>query len=166
MWTHGNRRCWSSFKDCLRSNWQVALHIYSMVLLTALRGTIISFHGGYHGHSAGALGLMGNLSAKASLMNHGIGTHFFPYPRNFVMKCTILFYLCHFHLAMPVWFGRRRRSSHEFQIHRKYTRWRWKWYYETRRCVWCSIPLLTLFSLYSRSRSRRRWSSSSTFSMA
>lgn len=48
------------------------------------RSTILSFQGGYHGMSQGALALMGNLKAKTplgSLLNHGV--QFLPFPYDY-----------------------------------------------------------------------------------
>eukprot|EP00232_Nephroselmis_pyriformis_P011728 CAMPEP_0182896404 /NCGR_PEP_ID=MMETSP0034_2-20130328/26251_1 /TAXON_ID=156128 /ORGANISM="Nephroselmis pyriformis, Strain CCMP717" /LENGTH=767 /DNA_ID=CAMNT_0025030271 /DNA_START=72 /DNA_END=2375 /DNA_ORIENTATION=- len=49
------------------------------------RNTIATFHGGYHGHSAGALALMGNLHGK-SASNRTDDVHFFPFP--YAYRCT------------------------------------------------------------------------------
>ncbi len=46
------------------------------------RSTIMSFHGAYHGMTAGALGAMGNLGPKRNIsVAHGV--HFLPYPYRF-----------------------------------------------------------------------------------
>ena len=44
------------------------------------RRSIISFHGGYHGMTHGALALTGNLSAKHKISNLMADVHFMPYP--------------------------------------------------------------------------------------
>lgn len=44
------------------------------------RGTILAFHGAYHGMTQGALHLMGNLSPKKSLSALQQGVQFLPYP--------------------------------------------------------------------------------------
>lgn len=44
----------------------------------------MTFHGAYHGHSNGALSLMGNVGAKSTLANLAPGAHFFPYPYSYV----------------------------------------------------------------------------------
>lgn len=45
------------------------------------RSPLMSFHGGYHGMTAGALSAMGNLNPKAGLLAQG--THFLPFPYRF-----------------------------------------------------------------------------------
>jgi diaminobutyrate-2-oxoglutarate transaminase len=49
------------------------------------RDVILSFHGGYHGMTAGALGAMGNLSSKIGLGGLSHGVHFAPYP--YMFRC-------------------------------------------------------------------------------
>jgi diaminobutyrate-2-oxoglutarate transaminase len=44
------------------------------------RGTVLAFHGAYHGMSLGSLGLMGNLEPKKAISGVGQGTQFLPYP--------------------------------------------------------------------------------------
>lgn len=47
------------------------------------RDTILAFHGGYHGMTAGAQATMGNLLAKSGLGGITHGVHFAPYPYTF-----------------------------------------------------------------------------------
>lgn len=47
------------------------------------RSTLMAFHGGYHGMTAGALSAMGNLSPKAGNGLIAQGTHFLPFPYRF-----------------------------------------------------------------------------------
>lgn len=51
------------------------------------RGTVLAFHGAYHGMTQGALNLMGNLGAKRPL--HGIlqGVQFLPFPYDY--RCPL-----------------------------------------------------------------------------
>ncbi|RZL03446.1 MAG: aminotransferase class III-fold pyridoxal phosphate-dependent enzyme [Rubrivivax sp.] len=51
-----------------------------LVKVATGRQTILSFHGGYHGMSQGALGLMGNLAPKSALGGQLSGVQFLPYP--------------------------------------------------------------------------------------
>lgn len=44
------------------------------------RRSMLSFHGGYHGMTHGALSLTGNLTAKESVANLMADVHFLPYP--------------------------------------------------------------------------------------
>lgn len=44
------------------------------------RRSILAFHGGYHGMTAGALALTGNLTAKAEVASLMPDVHFLPYP--------------------------------------------------------------------------------------
>ncbi|KAA0160377.1 hypothetical protein FNF28_05456 [Cafeteria roenbergensis] len=44
------------------------------------RRTVMAFHGGYHGHGAGPLAMMGNLGAKEALTGLMSDVHFLPYP--------------------------------------------------------------------------------------
>jgi len=46
------------------------------------RGTIVAFQGGYHGMTAGALSIMGNLNPRNSLSGFSADVHLFPYPNN------------------------------------------------------------------------------------
>ena len=47
------------------------------------RRTVLAFHGGYHGQTAGALALTGNLTAKESVASLMPDVHFLPYPYDF-----------------------------------------------------------------------------------
>jgi diaminobutyrate-2-oxoglutarate transaminase len=47
------------------------------------RRSLLSFHGGYHGMTHGALSLTGNLSAKRAIANLMPEVHFLPYPYNY-----------------------------------------------------------------------------------
>jgi diaminobutyrate-2-oxoglutarate transaminase len=47
------------------------------------RRTILSFHGGYHGMTHGALSLTGNLNPKKKVANLMPDVHFLPYPYNY-----------------------------------------------------------------------------------
>jgi len=47
------------------------------------RYNIIAFHGAYHGHTNGALSMMGNLDAKGAGVNLMPGVHFMPYPYHY-----------------------------------------------------------------------------------
>lgn len=47
------------------------------------RRSMLSFHGGYHGMTHGALGLTGNLGAKAAVAGLMADVHFLPYPYNY-----------------------------------------------------------------------------------
>lgn len=47
------------------------------------RSTLMAFHGGYHGMTAGALSAMGNLHPKADNGLIAQGTHFLPFPYRF-----------------------------------------------------------------------------------
>jgi diaminobutyrate-2-oxoglutarate transaminase len=51
------------------------------------RAEMASFFGGYHGHTAGALALMGNLDAKSAQPNLMPGVHFFPFP--YAYRCPM-----------------------------------------------------------------------------
>lgn len=44
------------------------------------RRTVMAFHGGYHGHGAGPLAMMGNLGAKEAMTGLMSDVHFLPYP--------------------------------------------------------------------------------------
>ena len=46
------------------------------------RGTVIAFHGGFHGMGHGALGCTGNIAAKEKIQNLMPGVQFFPYPNS------------------------------------------------------------------------------------
>lgn len=47
------------------------------------RTGVISFHGGYHGVTSGALAVTGNLSMKQRQPETAVGVHFFPYPYSY-----------------------------------------------------------------------------------
>ncbi|XXU74956.1 diaminobutyrate--2-oxoglutarate transaminase [Sorangium sp. So ce1151] len=47
------------------------------------RGTMLAFHGAYHGMSLGSLSLMGNLGPKAGLGGAQTGVQFLPYPYDY-----------------------------------------------------------------------------------
>lgn len=47
------------------------------------RRSMLSFHGGYHGMTHGALGLTGNLGAKEAVANLMADVHFLPYPYHY-----------------------------------------------------------------------------------
>lgn len=47
------------------------------------RRSMLSFHGGYHGMTHGALSLTGNLNAKAAVPNLMPDVHFMPYPYDY-----------------------------------------------------------------------------------
>lgn len=47
------------------------------------RGTMLAFHGAYHGQSLGALSLMGNLGPKRALGGALAGVQFMPYPYSY-----------------------------------------------------------------------------------
>lgn len=47
------------------------------------RHNIIAFHGAYHGHTNGALAMMGNLDTKGAGINLMPGVHFMPYPYSY-----------------------------------------------------------------------------------
>lgn len=47
------------------------------------RNTILAFHGGYHGMTAGALAAMGNVLNKSGLGDINQGVHFAPFPYRF-----------------------------------------------------------------------------------
>lgn len=47
------------------------------------RRTVLAFHGGYHGQTAGALALTGNLTAKEAVASLMPDVHFLPYPYDF-----------------------------------------------------------------------------------
>ena len=51
------------------------------------RGTVISFSGGYHGMTHGALAMTGNLSAKNAVNNLMPGVQFMPYPHEY--RCPL-----------------------------------------------------------------------------
>ncbi|HUN59608.1 MAG TPA: diaminobutyrate--2-oxoglutarate transaminase, partial [Candidatus Binataceae bacterium] len=54
-----------------------------LVMTATGRRTILVFRGGYHGMTQGALGLMGNLSAKGNLPGLIPGGQFLPYPYSY-----------------------------------------------------------------------------------
>jgi len=47
------------------------------------RSTVLSFHGGYHGHGQGSLAMMGNLAAKSPIQGLMPYVHFLPYPYSY-----------------------------------------------------------------------------------
>jgi diaminobutyrate-2-oxoglutarate transaminase len=47
------------------------------------RRTVVSFHGAYHGMTAGSLALTGNLNAKSPIASLMSDVHFFPYPYSY-----------------------------------------------------------------------------------
>jgi len=47
------------------------------------RRTVLSFHGGYHGHGHGTLAMMGNLGAKTPITGLMSDVHFLPYPYHY-----------------------------------------------------------------------------------
>lgn len=47
------------------------------------RRTVLSFHGGYHGHGTGTLAMMGNLGAKTPVTGLMPDVHFVPFPYQF-----------------------------------------------------------------------------------
>lgn len=47
------------------------------------RRSVISFHGGYHGHGQAPLAMMGNLGAKNAVQGLMTDVHFFPYPYSY-----------------------------------------------------------------------------------
>jgi diaminobutyrate-2-oxoglutarate transaminase len=47
------------------------------------RHNIIAFHGAYHGHTNGALAMMGNLDTKGAGINLMPGVHFMPFPYSY-----------------------------------------------------------------------------------
>lgn len=49
--------------------------------------TVVSFAGGYHGHTIGALSLMGNVDVKSRVPNLRSGVHFAPYPYDY--RCPL-----------------------------------------------------------------------------
>ncbi|MCF5707185.1 diaminobutyrate--2-oxoglutarate transaminase family protein [Pseudomonas syringae] len=49
------------------------------------RSTLMAFHGGYHGMTAGALSAMGNLKPKMNVGAVNPGTHFLPFP--YALRC-------------------------------------------------------------------------------
>ncbi|WP_373740660.1 diaminobutyrate--2-oxoglutarate transaminase [Neisseria sp.] len=51
------------------------------------RGNVISFSGGYHGMTQGALALTGNLGAKNAVQNMMPGVQFLPYPHEY--RCPL-----------------------------------------------------------------------------
>jgi diaminobutyrate-2-oxoglutarate transaminase len=54
-----------------------------LVKIATGRGTMLAFHGGYHGMTQGALHLMGNLGPKRALNGLLSGVQFLPYPYDF-----------------------------------------------------------------------------------
>jgi len=54
-----------------------------LVRLATGRGTVLSFHGAYHGMTQGALMLMGNLAPKMALGTSLQGVQFIPYPYSY-----------------------------------------------------------------------------------
>jgi diaminobutyrate-2-oxoglutarate transaminase len=51
------------------------------------RGDIISFQGGFHGSTAGAMAVTGNVAAKEQVLNGMSGVHFFPY--SYCLRCPL-----------------------------------------------------------------------------
>lgn len=51
------------------------------------RRSVIAFHGAYHGMTAGAMGLMGNLGPKTPVAPPGADVHFFPFPFPHARHC-------------------------------------------------------------------------------
>lgn len=51
------------------------------------RSEVIAFHGGYHGGTAGAMSVSGEVSIKAVVANDMPGVHFFPY--SYCVRCPI-----------------------------------------------------------------------------
>lgn len=51
------------------------------------RRSVIAFHGAYHGMTAGAMGLMGNLRPKTPAPLPGADVHFFPFPFPHARQC-------------------------------------------------------------------------------
>ncbi len=51
------------------------------------RHAVIAFHGAYHGMTAGAMALMGNLGPKTPVPHSGAGVHFFPFPFPHARHC-------------------------------------------------------------------------------
>lgn len=54
-----------------------------LVKTATSRRSMVSFHGGYHGMTHGALSLTGNLAAKESISGLMPDVHFFPYPYSY-----------------------------------------------------------------------------------
>jgi diaminobutyrate-2-oxoglutarate transaminase len=54
-----------------------------LVMTASGHSTMLSFQGGYHGHTQGALALMGSLSPKAKIAGAGGGVQFLPYPYSY-----------------------------------------------------------------------------------
>ncbi|HSX92668.1 MAG TPA: diaminobutyrate--2-oxoglutarate transaminase family protein [Hydrogenophaga sp.] len=51
------------------------------------RHAVIAFHGAYHGMTAGAMGLMGNLGPKTPVPHASADAHFFPFPFPHARHC-------------------------------------------------------------------------------
>lgn len=51
------------------------------------RHAVIAFHGAYHGMTAGAMGLMGNLGPKTPVPHASAHAHFFPFPFPHARHC-------------------------------------------------------------------------------
>lgn len=47
------------------------------------RSSVVSFHGGYHGMTSGAMAVTGNLAIKSSVASLMPDVHFFPYPYDY-----------------------------------------------------------------------------------